>query len=28
LRRLRLTEIVSFDRGFDRIPGITRIEPS
>jgi predicted nucleic acid-binding protein len=25
--QLKLTEIVSFDRDFDRIPGITRIEP-
>ncbi len=23
----RLTEIVSFDRGFDRVAGITRVEP-
>jgi predicted nucleic acid-binding protein len=26
-KRLGLGEIVTFDRGFDRIPGITRIEP-
>jgi predicted nucleic acid-binding protein len=25
--RLGITEIISFDRDFDRIPGITRIEP-
>ena len=24
----KLTQIVSFDRGFDRVPGITRVEPS
>ena len=28
MRRLGLSEIVSFDRGFDRIPDITRIEPN
>jgi predicted nucleic acid-binding protein len=28
MKRLRLTEIVSFDHDFDRIPGITRVEPS
>lgn len=27
MKHLQLTEIVSFDRGFDRIPEITRIEP-
>ena len=27
MRRLGLTEIVSFDRDYDRVPGITRIEP-
>ena len=27
MERLGLAEIVSFDRGFDGIPGITRIEP-
>jgi predicted nucleic acid-binding protein len=27
MARNRLTEIVSFDRDFDRIPGVTRIEP-
>lgn len=27
MSRLRITEIVSFDRDFDRVPGITRIEP-
>jgi predicted nucleic acid-binding protein len=27
LRRLGLTEIVSFDRGFDRLPAVTRREP-
>jgi len=26
-RHLGCTEIISFDRGFDRIPGLTRIEP-
>jgi predicted nucleic acid-binding protein len=25
--RLNIPEIVSFDRGFDRVPGITRVEP-
>jgi predicted nucleic acid-binding protein len=28
MKQLKLTEIVSFDREFDRVPGITRIEPS
>ena len=27
MRDQGITEIVSFDRGFDRLPGITRIEP-
>jgi predicted nucleic acid-binding protein len=27
MKQLQLTEIVSFDRGFDRIPEITRVEP-
>jgi predicted nucleic acid-binding protein len=27
MHRLGLTEIISFDRDFDRLPGITRIEP-
>ena len=27
MQQLKLTEIVSFDRDFNRIPGITRIEP-
>ena len=27
MRRLGLTEIVSFDREYDRVPGIARIEP-
>ncbi|HEY7034622.1 MAG TPA: PIN domain-containing protein [Thermomicrobiales bacterium] len=27
MKRLRLTEIVSFDRGFDRVLGISRTEP-
>lgn len=27
MRQLKLTEIVSFDLGFDGIPGITRTEP-
>jgi predicted nucleic acid-binding protein len=27
MKHLELTEIVTFDRGFDRLPGITRIEP-
>src|SRR5436309_3293668 len=27
MKRLRITEIVSFDRDFDHIPGITRIQP-
>ena len=26
-QHLGCTEIISFDRGFDRIPGLTRIEP-
>jgi len=26
-RRGRLNQIVSFDRGFDRVPGIKRMEP-
>ncbi|HEX9596535.1 MAG TPA: PIN domain-containing protein [Anaerolineales bacterium] len=28
MKRLRLTEVVSFDRDFDRIPNITRVEPN
>ena len=28
MKHLKLTEMVSFDRDFDRIPGITRVEPS
>jgi predicted nucleic acid-binding protein len=27
MQRLGLTRIVSFDRGLDRVPGITRVEP-
>jgi len=27
MKQLRLKEIVSYDRGFDKIPGIRRIEP-
>jgi predicted nucleic acid-binding protein len=27
LERLKVTEIVSFDRGYDRVPGVTRQEP-
>jgi predicted nucleic acid-binding protein len=27
VRRLRLTEIVSFDADFDRVDGIRRIDP-
>jgi predicted nucleic acid-binding protein len=27
MRKLELTEIVSFDRDFDRIPAVTRVEP-
>ena len=27
MRRLGITEIVSFDTDFDRVPGITRVEP-
>jgi predicted nucleic acid-binding protein len=27
MKRLRLTEIFSFDKGLDRGPGITRVEP-
>lgn len=27
MERLKLTQIVSFDRHFDRIPGIQRLEP-
>jgi predicted nucleic acid-binding protein len=27
MRRRGLTEIISFDREYDRVPGITRIEP-
>lgn len=27
MKRQKLTKIVSFDRDYDRIPGITRIEP-
>jgi predicted nucleic acid-binding protein len=26
MEQLKLTEIASFDRDFDRIPGITRVE--
>jgi predicted nucleic acid-binding protein len=28
MRQFRLTEIVSFDREFDRVPDIARVEPS
>ena len=28
MERLNLTEIVTFDKEFDRVPGITRVEPS
>jgi predicted nucleic acid-binding protein len=28
MERLHLTEIVTFDKEFDRVPGITRVEPS
>ena len=27
MQRLTLTKIVTFDREFNRIPGITRVEP-
>ena len=27
MEELGLTEIVSFDRGFDRVPGVRRVEP-
>ena len=27
MRQMRLTEIISFDTDFDRVPGIVRIEP-
>ena len=27
MRHLRLDCIVSFDKGFDRVPGVTRMEP-
>jgi predicted nucleic acid-binding protein len=27
MEQLKLTEIVSFDRDFDRVPGLTRVEP-
>lgn len=27
MERLRLGEIVSYDRGFDRVPGVKRVEP-
>jgi predicted nucleic acid-binding protein len=27
MQRLRLTDIMSFDRDFDRIPGVRRLEP-
>lgn len=27
MRRLRLTEILSFDRGFHRVPDVRRVEP-
>jgi predicted nucleic acid-binding protein len=27
MQRLGLTEIISWDKDFDRVPGITRIEP-
>ena len=27
MKRWRLSEIVSYDRGFDKIPSITRVEP-
>jgi len=27
MKRWRLSEIVSYDRGFDKIPGISRVEP-
>ena len=28
MRKLNLSEIVSFDRDFDRIPAVTRVEPN
>jgi len=28
MKQLKLTQIVSFDREFDGVPGITRVEPS
>jgi uncharacterized protein len=28
MRRLGLTELISFDRGLDRLPGMTRTEPA
>lgn len=28
MEQLGITEIVSFDKDFDRVPGITRVEPS
>jgi predicted nucleic acid-binding protein len=28
MRQMKLTNVISFDRDFDRVPGITRIEPS
>ena len=28
VEQLKLKEIVSFDRGFDRVPGLRRVEPS
>ena len=27
MERLNLTEIVSFDRGFDKVAGLERVEP-
>ncbi|HWE63288.1 MAG TPA: PIN domain-containing protein [Chloroflexota bacterium] len=28
MKQLKLTDVVTFDRDFNRVPGITRIEPS
>jgi predicted nucleic acid-binding protein len=28
MKQLKLSEIVSFDKQFDRVPGIRRVEPT
>jgi predicted nucleic acid-binding protein len=27
MQRLKLTDLISFDRDFDRFPGVNRVEP-